>query len=320
MDTVRLLDGRLKLRHLLFVDALSEQGSVVGASAALRVTQPVVTRGLHELEEILGVKLYERGPRGITPTEFGEAFTAHARAVLAQLTQAARHVEELADAGRGQVVVGTHLAGSNLLIPRAIARLKQSRPGLTVIVREGGSDSLLVDLTAGRVDLIVGRLTGPAVEGTRRRALYDESIQFVVGHHHPMAGRATVGLSELEAFPWILPGTDTVLRQELEAFFLTRGFVVPSNTVETTSYLTVRQLLIETDMIAAMPSLIGSDDPRLEPLPLGVDVGHSVGVTLAAERRLSPATQAFVTALLETAKAMPKRYVVSAEADMLNGH
>src|SRR6185437_14122391 len=54
MDLPRLLDGRLKLRHLTLVDALSERGSLVGAAAHLRVTQPVLTRALRDLEEILG--------------------------------------------------------------------------------------------------------------------------------------------------------------------------------------------------------------------------------------------------------------------------
>ena len=84
MDMPKLLDGRLKLRHLLLVDALSRQGSVVGAAAALHITQPVATRSLHDIESILGVSLFDRGPRGITPTIFGEAFTTHARAVISR--------------------------------------------------------------------------------------------------------------------------------------------------------------------------------------------------------------------------------------------
>ena len=76
--------------------------------------------------------------------------------VIAQLTEAGRHVVELADANRGTVIVGTHLAGSNVLLPGAIARLKVHHPLLTVVVREGTPEQLLTDLEAGRIDLIVG--------------------------------------------------------------------------------------------------------------------------------------------------------------------
>lgn len=84
VDEPRLLDGRLKPRHLVLVAALSRQGSVVGAAAALHITQPVATRRSHELEGILGVSLYERGLAGALRTSFGTAFADHARAVLAQ--------------------------------------------------------------------------------------------------------------------------------------------------------------------------------------------------------------------------------------------
>jgi DNA-binding transcriptional LysR family regulator len=305
MEHPRLLDGRLKLRHLLLVDALTEQGSVVGAAAAMHITQPVATRSLHDLEDILGVRLYDRGPRGITPTEFGEAFTEHARAVLAQLTQAARHVDEIADASRGRVVVGTHLAGSNLLLPRAIARLKADRPLLDIVVREATPEALLVELAAGRVDLIVGRLSGPGTEHTRRRSLYEESIRVVAGAAHPLAGRERVDLGDLWDHPWILPGVETILRQELEAYFTRHGHDLPANRVEATSFLTVRQLLIETDMVAALPGLIGADDPLLATLPVSLEpIGHSVGMTLASDRRLTPAVRALVDALEEVAAAI----------------
>lgn len=305
MDIPRLLDGRLKLRHLTLVDTLTEQGSVVGAAAALHVTQPVVTRGLHDLEAILGVRLYDRGPRGISPTVFGAAFTDHARAVLAQLTQAARHVAEIADADRGTVVVGTHLAGSNFLLPRAIAVLKSGHPLLTVVVREGTPEALLVDLEAGRIDIIVGRLTSPASGALVRHTLYEESVRIVVGAHHPVLKQDGVTLPDLLAYPWILPGTETVLRRELEEFFVRSDLALPENRVECTSFLTVRQLLLETEVIAVLPGLIGGDDPRLASLPISLEpIGHSVGTTLPGNRPLSPSTRALVTALRTAAAGL----------------
>ncbi|MDI9918243.1 LysR substrate-binding domain-containing protein [Rhodococcus sp. IEGM 1379] len=305
MDMPKLLDGRLKLRHLLLVDALSRQGSVVGAAAALHITQPVATRSLHDIESILGVSLFDRGPRGITPTIFGEAFTAHARAVIAQLTEAGRHVVELADANRGTVIVGTHLAGSNVLLPGAIARLKVHHPLLTVIVRESTPEQLLTDLEAGRIDLIVGRLTSPTDGTAIRRNLYAESVELVTRVDHPLTEREDIQLEDLRNFPWILPGVETVLRRELEEFFVRNGLPMPENRVEATSFLTVRQLLIETDMIAVLPSLIPRDDARLTTLPITLDpIGHSVGVTTSATRTSSPSAEALIVTLGAFAKEL----------------
>lgn len=186
MDPPRLLDGRLKLRHLVLVDALAERGSVIRAAEQLHVTQPVVTRALREVEEILGVELFERHARGVTPTLYGEAFVAHARAVLAELRQAGRHVAELVHADRGTVIVGTHLAGSNLLLPRAIARVKAERPNLTVIVHEATPDVQITGLLDGGIDMSVGRIT-PLPDGARLRQieLYQEPICLVTRHDHP---------------------------------------------------------------------------------------------------------------------------------------
>ncbi|MFB6931328.1 LysR substrate-binding domain-containing protein [Streptomyces chartreusis] len=305
MKPPRLTDGRLKVRHLTLVDALVRQGSVVGAAAELHITQPAATRSLHELEQILGVPLFDRHPRGITATAFGVAFAGHARAVLAQLEQASRHVAELADAERGTVVVGTHLAGSNVLLPKAIAAIKAERPALTIVVREGSPEALLVELEAGRVDLIVGRLTAPSDERIVRRKLYDESIDLVVRSSHPLANLTAVELSDLADYPWILPGSNTTLRSELELFFARHEMALPANRIEATSFLTIRQLLVDTDVIAALPSLITRDDARITRLAVPLElIGHSVGATVRAAGPLSPSADALIRQLAEVARLM----------------
>jgi DNA-binding transcriptional LysR family regulator len=298
METSRLLDGRLKLRHLVLVDALSEQGSVVAAAAHLRVTQPALTRALRDLETILGVSLYERGPRGVTPTIYGTAFTEHARTVLAQLTQAGRHVAELADAELGTVTVGTHLAGSNLLLPRAIAALKAERPYVTVVIREATPEALLADLEAGRVDFIVGRLTAVRERTTKQHRLYDEPVRLVARAGHPAHALRSPVLSDLVDFPWILPGDETALRGELEEVFLRHDLPLPANRIECTSILILRNLLVETDMIAALPMLIAGDDARLAVLPVSLEpMSHTVGITQPAQRPPSPSARALLDRL-----------------------
>lgn len=302
VDAARLLDGRLKLRHLTLVDALSERGSLVGAAAQLQVTQPVLSRALRELEEILGVELYERHPRGVVATIYGRAFTEHARAVLAQLSQAGRDVAELADAGRGTVTVGTHLAGSNLLLPRAIARLKAQRPRLTAVIREASPEALMADLEAGRVDLVVGRLARSPGRGVRTQRLYDEPVRLVTRRDHPARALSRPRLADLARYPWILPGDETALRGELEQVFLRHDVPLPANRIECTSILTLRNLLLETDAIAALPILIAADDHRLATLPLSLEpISQTVGVTLPAGRAPSPSTQALLEELTKAA-------------------
>ncbi|RSN11676.1 hypothetical protein DMB42_13975 [Nonomuraea sp. WAC 01424] len=114
---MELLNGRLKLRHLVVVVAVADQGGVLRAAERLRLAQPAVTRCLRELEHILGVQLFVRGPRGVTPTPSGEAFLEHARAVLAELRRAGERVSGLAAGALGTVRVGTLPAGSSVLLP-----------------------------------------------------------------------------------------------------------------------------------------------------------------------------------------------------------
>ena len=113
----RLLDGRLKLRHLVLATTIADAGSLARAAEQLRITQPVVTRGLQDLESVLGVPLFERSAQGVVPTVYGTAFIEHARGVIAQIRQAGRTLGDLAAADAGTVTVGIHIAAPGLALP-----------------------------------------------------------------------------------------------------------------------------------------------------------------------------------------------------------
>ena len=138
-----------------------------------------------------------------------------------------------------------------------------------------------------------------------RRKLYDESVKVAVGTHHPAADLTDVSLSDLLEFPWILPGTRTVLRREIEEYFEHHSMTMPQNRVEATSFLTVRQLLSDMDVVAILPGSIARDDSRLTTLPIVLgNIGHRVGMTLAADRALSPGGNALMGKLIEAGRHM----------------
>ncbi|GGY80233.1 LysR substrate-binding domain-containing protein [Streptomyces omiyaensis] len=309
-----LLDGRLKFRHLTLLIAVYEHGSVVRAAESLHLTQPAATRTLRELEAVAELPLFTRVPRGMLPTVYGEALVGHARAVVAEVRRAEEHLTGLRQGRDGTVTVGTLLAGANVLLPRAVARLKRERPRLTVVVREGTPDVLHPALLGGEVDVIVGRVgavsgDGEGGERIRQRMLYREPIRLAVRAGHPLLERARHGgagpgvtLADALAHPWILPVEQTALRQELAALFVDRGLSLPVDRVECTSILTMRALLLQTDMVALLPELVLRDDEHLAALPVELpSVGRTVGVTEAAHRTRTPALEALLHHLDEEA-------------------
>lgn len=293
MRAIDLLNGRLKLRHLVLVVAIADHGSVLRAAEHLHLAQPAVTRSLREVEAVLGVDLFTRGPRGVTPTMFGDAFIEHARAALAELRRAGERITGLADGEVGTVTIGTLLAGSNVLLPRAIAALKRDRPGITVIVQEATFDAQVPRLLDGEIDLILGRLNPiDDLRGLRQITLYGEPVRLVARNGHPARALPDLGLADLLAYPWVLPLERTALRTELVQLFRAEGLALPGNLVECTSVLTVRTLVRDTDMIAALPELVARTDAGIAPLPVPLEaVRRQVGVTLPAHRAPTPSAR-----------------------------
>ncbi|MFI6294847.1 LysR substrate-binding domain-containing protein [Nonomuraea sp. NPDC050790] len=287
---IDLLRGRLKLRHLVVVVAVADHGSVLRAADRLTLAQPAVTRCLRELEHLLGVQLFVRGPRGMTPTPSGEVFLEHARTVLAELRRAGERVSGHAKGVMGTVRVGTLPAGSSVLLPQAIADLKRSHPDVTVVVDDATFGTHAARLLSGELDLIVGRLNPiTRIDGLRQIRLRYEPMRLVVRREHPALTRKEPTLAGLLDHPWILPLQQTVLRREVEQAFADEGLELPTDLVECASILTVRALLRQTDMIAVLPESVAAADRDLAALAVPLEgIMRPVGVTLVHGRPLAP--------------------------------
>ncbi|WP_340537832.1 LysR family transcriptional regulator [Nocardioides sp. GXZ039] len=314
MSTEQIFGGRLTMRHLVLLTTIADEGSFVGAAQALYSSQPAVTRSVREVESLVGVELFSRGPRGVTPTQFGEILIDHARSALGNLRRAAEEIREIRRSGVRPVRVGTNLAGAHSLLPRAVVALKQARPEITVSVVEGTAEQLSTSLLRSDLDLFVGRLDPGTYRGALHHIrLYDEAVRLVVRRGHPALEAQAPELADLLDYPWILPLRPSQLRMEIDEVFADQGLPLPVNVVECSTLLTLQPILLATDAIAPLPKLVALRDERLALLPANIDtVPRAIGVTLPADRSVGVHTRRFVDILGEVAQTLTEALTASA--------
>ncbi|MDH7972101.1 LysR substrate-binding domain-containing protein [Sphingomonas sp. AR_OL41] len=295
--------GRLKLRQLKLIAAVAQEGNILRGSQVLNIAQPAATKSIKELEEALGVQLFDRSSRGVTPTLYGDVIIKHAKLILTQLRHASEELQSIESGLSGRVFVGTLLAASPTLLPRSLALLRERRPGVAVTVIEGTIDKLMPALRTGDLDIVLGRLPDfREREGVDQEVLYNEPIAIVARDGHPLAAQSSVSLAEIASQAWILPPSETSLRRQLMHAFRRADLEPPIDAIESVSILVNHALLLESDLLAAMPYQVATVQPGLTILPVDMEATASrIGATTRAGITPSAAVTCFMDMVREVA-------------------
>jgi DNA-binding transcriptional LysR family regulator len=307
----RFIRSHLKTRHLVLLVELGRHASILHAAEAAGLTQPAASKLIGELEHALGVPLFERLPRGVTPTWYGKVLIRRAGAALAEMDAAHQEIMQgLAGVG-GRVRIGSVLTPAASLVPHAVNLIKQRNPRVQVAVSVDTSHTLVEQLRAGELDIVIGRILDPAASAELAfEPLADEPHSLIVRAGHPWLARADLGLADLATAPWILPPPGK-LRDQLLSLFMSKGLEPPFDTVETMAMSLVPQLLAVGERVVALPrELVQSqlDAGTLAVLPIDVGLRAEVyGIVTRKRHHLSPSGDAMLAALREAAGALPRR-------------
>ena len=248
------LKARLKTRQLLLLIALDDYRNIHRAADELHMTQPAASKQVKDLEEMLDVRLFDRLPRGMEPTIYGETMIRHARMALTSLSLAHDDIVALKAGLAGQVEVGVIMAPAMALLPRAIARIKEHAPLLRIGVQLEQSNVLMDKLQHGMLDFMIGRiLEKQDSAGLIYEELTEEPACAVVRPGHPLVERTDLVLEDICALPWILPPPGSVLRHRFDMMFRKAGLAPPVNVIDSTALLLVTALLQQTDSLHVMP-------------------------------------------------------------------
>ena len=248
------LKARLKTRQLLLLIALDDYRNIHRAAEELHMTQPAASKQIKDLEEMLDVRLFDRLPRGMEPTIYGETMIRHARMALTSLALAHDDIVALRAGLVGQVEVGVIMSPAMALLPRAIARIKEKAPLLRIGVQLESSNVLLDKLQRGTLDFMIGRiLEKEDSSGLIYEELTEEPACAVVRPGHALLDRKDLQLKDMAERSWILPPQGSILRHRFDMMFRRAGLAPPSNVVDTTALLLITALLQQTDSLHVMP-------------------------------------------------------------------
>src|SRR6185295_14276440 len=137
MDWPERIGRRIKLRDLHILVAIVQSGSITKAAEQLAISQPVVSKVVADLEQVLGVRLLDRDRYGAEPTRYGAALLKRGIAAFDELKQGVKDIEFLTDPTAGEVRLGTSSVLADGLLPVVLGRLRQSHPRLTINVVHG---------------------------------------------------------------------------------------------------------------------------------------------------------------------------------------
>jgi DNA-binding transcriptional LysR family regulator len=297
---------RIKTRQLALLAHLDRERSVLRAAEAIGMSQPAASKLLRELEDGLGIALFERHARGVVPTPYGDILVRHAHSVLAEVRRAHEEIDALKRGLLTRVAIGTVMSPGTDLVPMAVSMLEQRHPQMIVSVEMDFSRALVARLLEGRLDVVIGRILDPQ-DAARLdfEALAHEPHSLIARAKHPLARQRKLGIEDLVEHTWILPPAPSVLRERLNAMFLQRGLSLPQKIVETSSLPMITNLLRRTDMLVALPEEVvrpycDADMLAVLPIDLGVRM-DSFGIITLRGHRLSHGAAETLAVLREAA-------------------
>ncbi|MFF4020129.1 LysR family transcriptional regulator [Streptomyces sp. NPDC001843] len=197
----------MDLRSLRYFIAVAEEGHVGRAANRLHMTQPPLSRAIRNLEDELGVLLFERTPKGVTLTPAGKVLYEETGPLLGRADRIRRRVT--AAAGTAPLAVGTLADAAQQVGDRLVSLFRARHPHVHVTLHEADLGDPTAGLRAGLVDVAITR-TPFDDTGISTRVLRSVPVGVVMRADDPFAGHPSVSSTDLAGRQWVrLPdGTD----------------------------------------------------------------------------------------------------------------
>ncbi|HEU6447902.1 MAG TPA: LysR family transcriptional regulator [Verrucomicrobiae bacterium] len=196
----------MELRHLRYFVAVAEQENVSRAALKLHVSQPGISRQIHDLEGEIGFPLFERTAKSLKLTAAGKVFLAEAKSVLKCTDDAVKKAKAVAAGATGELHIGYSPTPTTRILPPTLRAFQLAMPNVRVKLHDLANQENITRLREGKLQLAF--LVRPpdfksTFRGLRFEALSCDAVCLVVAPNHPLARRKIVSLAEAAREPFV---------------------------------------------------------------------------------------------------------------------
>ena len=239
----------LSARDLEAFLALAQAQHFTRAAERCHLSQSAFSQKIARIEQAAGVVLFERSTRHVALTPEGEVFAEEVRRIQSDLQHALAHLNELATRRVGKVAIAALPSVAAVWMPQVIARYRAAHPNIRIELFDALAGGGLSLLREGRVDMAI--TAGGDLREFDVTELRSERFHVVCPRKHPLAGKKSVTLSQLEREEIIHLARSSSVRQHLEA----AGVAAEPGALEVEHLATVAALVAQGLGVSIVPEL-----------------------------------------------------------------
>ncbi len=297
-STARFFNMDVSEKWLEAFLAVISHGNISVAASALDLSPTAVSSSLRKIEDCLDTALFERTANGLEPTLIADALSSHIRLAQNLLRHSLDEISSMRGNHTGQVMVGTLPLSRTQILPDAIIALLEKHPDVDVATTESPYPDLVAGLRSGDVDFLLGALRGSRDEDIEEKPLFEDPLSIIVRTHHPLIRKKNVTWSDMLRYPWILPRHGTPTRALFEHSLKVEGKQAPEHVIETSSFITLRRLLMNSDRITVLSArqiAYEQEYGMLTTLPIELrDTQRAIGITRRKKGTITPAANLLI--------------------------
>ena len=243
----------VKFSQIRSILSVAEFGSLRAAGRNMGIAQPIMTRSIRDVENELGVVLFERHAKGARLTPMGEVFVRRAKTIKAELDRVHEEIAQLKGSTAGRVAVGFSTAASIALLPKSLSAFCKAYPDGQLEVFECLFPAAEARVIDGSIDFYVGPMDLKSIKTPLSvQKLFDNKRYVVCRKGHKLLNAKS--LADVSDAQWVNPTSPAYVSDAgLVSWFRASGLPAPHITMQSHSALTTLMTIVSTEMLTIIP-------------------------------------------------------------------
>lgn len=250
----------MNLRELVYILKVVELRSVTGAADALHISQPALSRYIHDVEKELGAKIFDRSTNPISLTFAGECYTQSAKRILLEHESLRREIRDITHHMTGRLRIGTSRDRASFMMPKLLPQFSAKYPGIKTEIFTDSGQKLREALRDGRIDMLILPDTWPNdSHNFESKLIYVEELVLaakagMIPPEFCAAGRKSIEPEYLDGIKFFLLFKEHAIRNFCDKYFHAHN-IKPDIAMEFSSNITCYRMAAAGMGVTIIPAL-----------------------------------------------------------------